>query len=355
MRKLAVPLITFLALALLIGTIAYVVSAKAPAPMTMPASAFMPTATPALTPEPTVAPEPSPEPTPTAVPAATPTPTPSPVPTLPPATGPEPTGDNVAVHYGEQPPYALTGAGYDRVRLVNNGTATDPTWQQLESFLIADKTDEKTYVTGTFMCGAFAEEVQNNAEAAGIKAAWVSVSFEGESEGHALNAFYTTDRGLVYIDCSGKTTQNPTQSVGMDSASPEGLRVYGEAGSCDKVAFVAVGKELGLVSLNVASCPQYVCYEDYEQRKASFEAALNDYNQKAQDYNSEVVAFNEWMAGRVFIEGTSDAARAHQWSEELGQERDSLTALAATLDEEGKSLGAFWQTLGIVSKVDIYW
>ena len=183
----------------------------------------------------------------------------------------------------------------------------------------------------------------------------LAVSLEGESEGHALNAFYTTDRGLVYIDCSGQTAQNPTQSVGMNSTLPGGLTVYGEASSCDKVAYVAVGKELGLVGLNVASCPQYVCYEDYEQRKASFEAALNDYNQKAQDYNSEVVAFNEWMAGRVFIEGTGDAARAHQWSEELGQERDSLTALAATLDEEGKSLGAFWQTLGIVSKVDIYW
>jgi|GEM_PF-754497 len=355
MRKLAVSLITFLALALLTGTIAYVVSAEAPAPMTAPASASIPTATPELTPEPTVAPEPSPEPTPTAVPAATLIPTPSPAPTLPPAMGSEPAGDNVVVHHGEQPPYALTGAGYDRVRLVNNGTATDPTWQQLESFLSADKTDEKDYVTGTFMCGAFAQELRNNAEAAGIKAAWVSVSFEGESEGHALNAFYTTDRGLVYIDCSGKTAQDPTQSVGMNSTLPGGLTVYGEASSCDKVAYVEAGEALGLVSLNVASCPQYVCYEDYEQRQASFEAALNDYNQEARDYNSEVVAFNEWVAGRVFVEGTSDAAKAHQWSEELGQKRDNLTALAATLDEQGKSLGAFWQTLGIVYKVDIYW
>ena len=181
------------------------------------------------------------------------------------------------------------------------------------------------------------------------------MSFVGESEGHALNAFYTTDRGLVYIDCNGKTAQNSTQTVGMNSTLPGGLTVYCEASSWDKVAYVAVGKELGLVSLNVASCPQYICYEDYEWRRASFEAALNDYNQKAQAYNSEVVAFNEWVAGRVFIEGTSDADKAHQWSEELGQEGDDLTTLAATLDEEGKSLGAFWQTLGIVSKVDIYW
>ena len=339
MRKLAVTLIIFFALALLIGTIGYVVSARAPAPVAMPLPTSTPTTTPVLTPEPT------PEQTPTLFPA----------PALPPAIEQGPVSDNVSVHQGEQPPYALTAAGYDRVQLISNGNATDPTWQQLMSFLIADKTDEKDYVTGSFMCGAFAEELYNNAEAAGIRAAWVSVSLEGESKGHALNAFNTTDRGLVYIDCGGETAQNNTESVGMNSTSPEGLGVYGEANSCDKVAYVEVGKELGLVSLDIASCPQYVCYQDYEQRKASFEASLADYNQEAQNYNSEVAAFNEWVAGRVFIEGTSDAERAHQWSEELGQEKDKLAALSETLDTEGKSCGAFWQPLGIVSNVDIYW
>jgi len=339
MRKLAVPVIIFFALALLIGTIGYVVSARAPAPVAMPLPTSTPTTTPVLTPEPT------PEQTPTL----------SPAPALPSAMGQELASDNVVVHYGKQPPYALTEAGYDRIQLIGNEDATDPSWQQLMSFLIADKTDEKDYVLGTFMCGAFAEELYNNAEAAGIRAAWVSVSLEGENKGHALNAFNTTDRGLVYIDCGGKTAQNATESVGINSTSPEGLRVYGEANSCDKVAYVEVGEELGLVSLDIASCPQYVCYQDYEQRKASFEALLADYNQEAQNYNSEVAAFNEWVAGRVFIEGTSDAARAHQWSEELGQEKDRLAALSETLDTEGKSWGAFWQPLGIVSKVDIYW
>ena len=371
MRKLVVPLITCLALVLLIGTIGYVVSAQAPAPVTVPASASMPTATLALTPEtmaapepspeqtptttPVLTPEPSPEPTPTTVPAATPTPTLFPAPALPVTMEQELASDNVVVHYGEQPPYALTAAGYDMVQLIGNETATDPTWQQLESFLTADKTDEKEYVTGLFMCGAFAEELYNNAEAAGIRAAWVSLYFEGESVGHALNAFYTTDRGLVYIDCSGKTAQNTTDSVGMNSNSPEGLGVYGGANSRDKVAYVEVGGELGLVSLDFASCPQYVCYQDYEQKEASFEASLNNYDEEAQNYNSEVAAFNEWVAGRVFIEGTSDAARAHQWGEELRQEKDRLTTLAETLDTEGKSLGTFWQPLGIVSRVAIYW
>jgi len=357
MRKLAIPLITFLTLALLVGTIGYIVGAGAPAPVAVPVLTSMPTTTPVPTPEPTLVSELSSEPTPTTIPIATPTPTPPPTPASTPEIRQEPASNNVFVHYGEQPPYARTEAGYDRVQLINNENATDPTWQQLKSFLIADKTDEKDYVLGTFMCGAFAEELHNNAEAAGIRAAWVTMDFKGESEGHALNAFYTADGGLVYIDCGGKTGPQAgnTQSVGLASASPEDLRVYGEANSWDKVAYVVGGEELGLVSLDVASCPQYVCYEDYEQKEISFEAALGDYNQKAEDYNSEVAAFNEWVAGKVFVEGTSEAETAHQWSDELRQEKDKLTALAETLDKEGKSLGAFWQPLGVVSRVEIYW
>ncbi len=355
MRKLAIPFITFLALALLGGTIGYVVITEAPAPVAVPTS--MPATTAVPTPESTLSPEPSPELTPATTPTSTPTstPTPSPTPTSIPETGQETISYSVFLHYGTQPPYARTDAGYDRIQLINNGSAIDPTWQQLESFLIADKTDEKDYVPGTFMCGTFAEELHNNAEAAGIKAAWVTADFTDGSEGHALNAFYTTDKGLVYIDCGGETEQEAIQSVGMNSTLLEGSLVYGEAGSWDKVAYIVTGKELGFVSLDVASCPRYVCYEDYKQRESSFEAALADYNQQAQDYNAEVATFNEWIVGKVFIEGMSDAESAHQWSDKLRQEKDRLTALAETLAIEGKILGAFWQPLGIVSRVEIYW
>jgi len=52
------------------------------------------------------------------------------------------------------------------------------------------------------MCGDFAERLHNNAEMAGIRCAYVSVEF-AEGLGHACNAFQTTDRGLIYIDCTG--------------------------------------------------------------------------------------------------------------------------------------------------------
>jgi len=112
------------------------------------------------------------------------------------------TTDGVSIFHNLQPPYYSKTYG-EPVHLINNKDATDPTWQQLMSFLIADRTDQKEYSVFLFPCGAFAEEVHNNAEAAGIRTAWVGIDFEGEEIGHALNAFETTDKGLVYIDCTG--------------------------------------------------------------------------------------------------------------------------------------------------------
>jgi len=88
------------------------------------------------------------------------------------------------------------------MQLVNNNDATNPTWQQLKDFLRSDKTDQNQYILGSYMCADFAKEVHDNAEAAGIRAAFVGVFFEGEIEGHALNAFESIDKGLVYIDCT---------------------------------------------------------------------------------------------------------------------------------------------------------
>ena len=95
---------------------------------------------------------------------------------------------------GVQPHF--TGAN-----LVSYETSTDPTWAELLDFIRDDKTDRNAYVPGIYMCGDFARDVHNNAEQAGIRAAYVAVRLP--SDYHALNAFKTTDRGLVLIDCTG--------------------------------------------------------------------------------------------------------------------------------------------------------
>jgi hypothetical protein len=107
------------------------------------------------------------------------------------------------VFSGVNPPYR-SGDALELV-LNNNRNAKDPTWLELRAFLLEDKTDKHLYIPGEYECGNFAEELHNNAEAAGIRSAFVGIHFYDEIP-HAINAFKTTDLGLVYVDDTGYTT-----------------------------------------------------------------------------------------------------------------------------------------------------
>ena len=71
-------------------------------------------------------------------------------------------------------------------------------------FLEEDDTDKNLYIDNVYMCGSYAQDLHNNAEANGIRAAFVAIHFH-EGNPHALNAFKTLDRGLVYIDVTGSS------------------------------------------------------------------------------------------------------------------------------------------------------
>lgn len=100
----------------------------------------------------------------------------------------------------------------------------NPSWEELKAFLWEDKTDQLTYVVPAFVCHDFAKALQSNAKEAGWRCAYVSIGLSGGPDlrsygipldaGHALNAFETTDRGLVYIDC----TSSPGFSGNSDKA-----------------------------------------------------------------------------------------------------------------------------------------
>ncbi len=132
----------------------------------------------------------------------------------------------------------IVGGDDQPIELIDNPRATDPTFAELVAFLEKDRTDEYSYIVGppknAFVCSDFAETIHNNAEAAGIRAAWVGIDIEGETEAHALNAFETTDLGLVYIDCTGK-------GLWDDPANRS---------SVDRRARVEIGKPYALAGMN---------------------------------------------------------------------------------------------------------
>jgi cell division protein FtsB len=103
----------------------------------------------------------------------------------------------------------------DRMNLVNNAAATMPTWNQLQSFILADKTDKTTYVLDSYDCKDFSRDVHNNAEKAGIRAGVALISFQNEAVGHACDVFKTADKGLVFVDCTGPAAGQNT-SISRD-------------------------------------------------------------------------------------------------------------------------------------------
>ena len=223
---------------------------------------------------------------------------------------------------GEQPPYSKTLT--EPVYLINKEGITDPSWQQLKTFLAADETDKGQYLPGFHVCAGFAEKVHNNAEAAGIRAAWVVVEFEGNEEPHALNAFDTTDRGWVLVDCTGL---------------PPFLEV--EISNCDKIAYVVIRKEYGCISLDVAASPEYTFYETYSTKWEEYFNKLEAYNQEANDYEQA-------LGGRVYLH-EPEYSKFKAWYDELNSMAQELEAM---LEDLG---GFYWEPLGVVSKIEIYW
>ena len=94
------------------------------------------------------------------------------------------------------------GDGYQSGVIAGAGSGYDlrnPTYHEIKQFLAQDRTDANKYVEGEYVCSDFAADVNNNAEGQGLRCALVETKYP-EGRGHALVAFQTVDRGLVFIE-----------------------------------------------------------------------------------------------------------------------------------------------------------
>ena len=77
----------------------------------------------------------------------------------------------------------------------------DPTYKEMKAFLTADITDSFDYVKNEFVCHDFGAEVTGNAREQRIRCAYVLIDYiDDDTPGHAIIAFNTTDKGLIYIE-----------------------------------------------------------------------------------------------------------------------------------------------------------
>jgi len=83
----------------------------------------------------------------------------------------------------------------------------DPTYQAAVKFLIRDQTDKNQHVDNTYVCSHFARDVCNNAESEGLRCAFVELRYP--DGGHAIIAFETIDKGMVYFEPQSDETARP--------------------------------------------------------------------------------------------------------------------------------------------------
>jgi hypothetical protein len=91
-------------------------------------------------------------------------------------------------------------AGYEEI-LQTGKALINPSYQEMKDFLQRDLTDHHSFegaFPGGYDCENYASDVVNNAEAESIRAAMVILEYE--KGGHAVVAFETTDRGLIFIE-----------------------------------------------------------------------------------------------------------------------------------------------------------
>ena len=217
---------------------------------------------------------------------------------------------------------------YDRTKSnllerIKQSTLKNPSWAELREFLQLDDTDKLLYDKDSFDCTGFAITLRDHAQGYGIRCAFVEIGFS-EGEGHALNAFETTDKGLVYVD----TTEN------------------------DKIAYVKINKPYGTVHLDGAKSEYIACSGDpaefwvpltYDTHPNPFSYDYYiDYQRRREFCKESVAAYNK--AVDEYNRGST------KWS------HSDLTEWLANLEALEQDLGSsFFETGGTVNNIQIYW
>lgn len=149
-------------------------------------------------------------------------------------------------------------------------------YNDLIAFLNTDNTEDKLYVLPTYTCVDFSADLYNDAEVNRIKCALVSVHFKEPIPGHAFNAFETTDKGIVYIDCTGINA----------TCIEDGYR------ATDNNVYLQAGDQLGELPDNqTGGNLNYAFYADRMERINAYMALLDQYNKDVEAYNASCLAY----------------------------------------------------------------
>ena len=231
-----------------------------------------------------------------------------------------------------QDDYESLRADYDSLQADYEGslerlkqsTLENPTWSELKKFLERDDTDTLPYVENSFDCTGFAITLRDRAWRYGMRCAFVELGFAGGTTGHALNAFETTDEGLIYVD----NTQ------------------------ADQIAYIEIGQLYRAIHLDAVKSKYIACSGDPDEFWGSPDYRTHshpfsydycvDYYRRLQFREESMVAYN--VAVKEFNSGSREWTKS-----QLDSWRDNLEALA---EDIGSS---FYEPMEVVESVEVYW
>jgi hypothetical protein len=234
---------------------------------------------------------------------------------------------------------AVLVGGDDRpIELINAPSTDEVSYSQVLAFIKNDSTDQLPYIDRgqselvPFVCSDFAETLHNNAEAAGIHAGYVGIDWQDGGIGHAVNVFETTDRGIVYIDCTGQSIYSQLDTWDDSVAFL----------SWDKVAYIEIGQIFGVLSLEKAVSPDYEFYREFQQK-------WEDYKSRLAAYNTAVKKYNQYIQGKIFRPGSEELREVKILDTQLKEEQKTLNALGAEIGTSN------FKPLGVVKSISIHW
>jgi hypothetical protein len=223
----------------------------------------------------------------------------------------------------------------------------DVTYDQLKAFIKNDATDKEPYDLNSQVCAQFAKQVHDNAEINGIRCGYVAISFNETTTGHACDVFNTTDKGFVFVDCTG-TERVIIPGTSFQNSTSE--KDY------DKIAYISIGEEYATIPMSVALGFDYSYYEEYTLRRESYNNQLDSYNTRMKAFNEEVRQYEAARGGRTVIGNVDEYARLKIWRNKLLEEEGELKQLKSGLDVLKSDLAEFYfEPLGVVKEIEIYW
>jgi len=215
----------------------------------------------------------------------------------------------------------------------------NPTWQELKQFLELDETDCQEYITDKFDCEGFTIGLRDNAWRRGFRSAYIAIGFGEGNTGHALNAFQTEDKGLVYIDNTEHDAVGYLEvgkvygTIALDGVKEEFINTTGEP---DKFWNPLTNTRY---SGNLFG---YGYYENFIQRRDFYEQSIDAYNAEVDNYNSAVIEFNK---------DNSTYSLSHMENWEV-----NLESWASNLEQLSEDLGSSkLEPMDIVTSIEAYW